>query len=252
MKELKYIIFVLLSSLIGTSLVGAATCDIDEKASLNNLASNVVVNYEVKEVELKGVPVPDVFQGTEYEEGYTDRAEYVAINILNLNQYIKVEVFDEDNKLVKSISYADTKNGSYSFAKENLERLERYTFVIKASNLANCEGEEIKTLYLQIPRYNKYSNEYVCNIVPDNYLCQRFVTFDEVSYEFFRDTINKDLAKVDLTMIDEENKETSNKNWFNKTIDFVKDHKYIFIITGAVVVIGGATLIVIKKRRDEI
>ena len=135
---------------------------------------------------------------------------------------------------------------------QNLEKLEKYTFIIKASSKTGCEGEEIKSLYLQIPRYNKYSSEYVCGIVPDYYLCQKFVTFDEVDYEFFRDNINKELEKVDLKLIDEETKKNENKNFWQKTTDFIKDNKYIFITIGALVVIGGATFIVIKKRRDEI
>lgn len=252
MIKMKYVICVLLSSLIGTSFVGAATCDTDEKASLNNLASNVVVNYEVKEVELHDVPVPDTYEGTEQESEYYSVAETVMVNVLNLNEKIKVEVYDDSNRLVKTINYSDTTNGNISFSKGNLEKLEKYTFVIKASNSTNCNGEEIKVLYLQIPRFNKYSYEYVCNIVPDYYLCQKFVTFDEVDYEFFRDNINKELEKVDLMLIDEETKKNEGKSFWNKTKEFVKDNKYVFITIGALVVIGGATFIVIKKRRDEI
>ena len=127
----------------------------------------------------------------------------------------------------------------------------KYTIKLVSSEKTGCPGNEIRTFYLQVPRYNKYSIEPRCAQVPDFYLCQEYVTFDEVEYEFFSKSINKELEKFDL----DENGNVINKEdktWFNKSIEYVKNNKVKFIVGGALVVVVITTIVVIKKRRDEI
>ena len=73
--------------------------------------------------------------------------------------------------------------------------------------------------------------------------------YENVDYEFFRDTVDKEIAKLNKT---KEEAINDNKSWFSKSIDFVKDNKIKFIVGGSLVVIVITTVIVIKRRRDNI
>ena len=165
---------------------------------------------------------------------YTKTDFEMMINILN--------EYGVDLKKVPLLAY---KSGITNFT-ANLDTLNNYGYELDGSELEKFSA----TLYLTLPRYNEYSEYDVCDRIPDYYMCQRFVTYDDFKYDDFTENVTKEIANRNKK--NEESKE--NNKWYKKVGKFVSDHKTAFIIGGIslVVVAGGATYIIIKKRRRSI
>lgn len=238
----------MLSFVLLMSVPKAATCNYEEKAKLNNEAANVKTNYEIKEriLNKEEYDLPDGLESGEYEA----KTDYIQVNILNLTENLYVEVTNNVNDDKKIFSYSDSQNGNISFNWSELDTMVTYTVKIFSSSNTGCEGSTLKTLYISLPRYNDYSTYEICNEIPDYYLCQRYVTYEDVGYDAFFTRVREQIAKKEQIK-EEENK---NNKWYKKTIDFIVEHKVPFIIGGVtlVVVAGGATYIIIKKRRRSI
>ena len=239
MDKKKLLIGLLILFLFTIVKVDALSCDYEERAKLNNEVKNIKVNYEVKEKELpKGVNVPDEYIGTDY----VVKEEYFQINILNLTENEVVKVTNDKNKNVITIKYSDTTDGNYSFDWDDLSAITKLSFEVLTSNKTGCSDESIKTLTLQLPRYNSYSQSNVCETMPDYYLCQKYVTYDYVDYSSFSNSIAKEQTKRD-----EEKQKSNSGIW-----DFFKNNKNVIIIGGIVVVVlVGGTIVYIKIRRGR-
>ena len=231
----------------------AAACDYEEKAQLNKEAANVKANYEIKErvVDRSEYTVPDSVLGTDEEATYEHKVDYMQVNILNITKNMYVEVTNDSDKDTKTYTYADTTDGNLSFDRYDVSTLVKYTIKIYASKETGCSGNALKTLYLSLPRYNDYSTYNICTFVPEFYMCQRYVTYENDDYSAFIKRAKEEVAKKEQK--EKEEKDRKNK-WYNKMFDFIKDHKTAFIVGGItlVVVAGGATSIIIKKRRRSI
>ena len=251
MKKVKFLVTSVLSFMLLTSSVYAA-CNYEEKAKLNNESANVKANYEIKERELtkdEYTAPPDAIPIDE-QDSYVPKTEYIEVNILNLIENLYVTVKNDVTKDVKTYYYTDATNGNIKFNWNEIGSIVNYTIKVMASSSSDCNGQTLRTLYLTLPRYNEYSEYDVCDRIPDYYMCQRFVTYDDFKYDDFTENVTKEIA--DRNKKNEEKKE--NNKWYKKVGKFISDHKTAFIIGGIslVVVAGGATYIIIKKRRRSI
>lgn len=236
-----------------TVKVNAATCNYEEKATLNNEISNVKANYEAKEriLSKEEYTIPVEIIGTEEEANYVSKTDYLSVNILNLteNFYIKVtNDYDDEEKIYQ---YSETTNGNITWDWHNVQKLVTYTIEIYASSKTGCEGTLLKTINLKLPRFNEYSTYSMCDSFPDYYLCKKFVTYGEIEYETFAKKMNE---KAEEKNKKEEEKEEKNNKWYNKVKKFIIDNKEIFIVGGVVIVTltCGTVYIIIKKRRSDI
>ncbi len=102
-------------------------------------------------------------------------------------------------------------------------------------------------MYLTLPRYNEYSTYSLCDSVSDYYLCQKYVTFDEIESSYFVEKVSDEIEK-------REDKQVSELKWYEKVWEFVVEHKTIFITGGVIVIAGGAVtaVVIIRKRRRSI
>lgn len=223
----------------------AVSCSYEEQAKLNNEAANVKVNYEIKEriLDKSEYSPPD---GA--EDDYVAKSDYMQVNILNLTENMYVEVSNNYNDDVKIYNYADTDNGNISFDWYTIGSVVKYTVKVFSSSNTSCEGNNLKTLHITLPRYNDYSTYDICSSVPEYYLCERYVTYDEVSYDKFFTRVNKEVEKQ--RKIEEE----ENKKWYIKVLDYVKEHKTAFIAGGIILVVaaGSTAVIIVRKRRRSI
>ncbi len=240
------------SFLLLASPVKAATCDYEVKAKLNNEVANIKANYEIKERELdpNEYGIPDVLIGTEEEENWVPKEGYYQINILNLTENFYVEVKNEVTGETKTYTYADSNNGNINFEYRDASVVTKFTFTIKASDITGCDGNTYKTINLSTPRYNDYAEYSMCDTLKDYYLCQYFVTFDELDFSDFTTKINKELERRSKDSVTEDK-----LKWYQNVGNFVKEHKVAFIVGGVIVVAGGATAAVViirRRRRSEI
>ncbi len=247
-KIKKAIIFSMLF-LFSTS-VKAETCGYEEKAKLNNEAANVKVNYEIKQRQLdkNNYNPPDAIVGTEDEANWNPTVDYFQVNILNLTENIYVEVKNDQNNETTKYYYNNSQDGKIAIDFLNLENVAKFTITVKSTDASGCTDRTLKTLNLTLPRYNEYYEYSLCQSIPDYYLCQKYVTFDEVKLGYFTKKVYEE--------IDKKNQEEIEKNlkWYEKAWNFIKDHKVAFITGGVIIVAAGATItvVIIRKRRRSI
>lgn len=245
MANIKKILVVIIAFFVFLDTSKAVSCSYKEQAQLNSEVANIKSNYEIKEriLDKSEYSPPD---GA--DEGYVAKSDYIKANILNLTENTYIEVTNDYNGDVLKYSYSDTKDGNISFDWFNISEVVKFTIKVYASSETGCEGSLLKTIYLTLPRYNDYSAYDICNSIPNYYLCERYVTYDEVSYDKFYTSVSKEVTKVEEEKIEE------NKKWYEKTWDFVKENKWYFLAGGVVLVgvAGGAAIVIIRKRRRSI
>lgn len=240
MKDVKKI-FVLLVVLLITKNVHAV-CDYETQAKLNSEAATIKAIYEEIQKEMDR----NLYVCGDGVEECTEYYPVFKISILNLSENFYVKV-TSDNKFNKTFYYKDAQDGIISFELSDLSKVNTFTFKVYNTSKSGCTQKLNRTFYLTTPRLNDYYNVKLCDKIPDYYMCQKFVTFEDTGYTDFLVSVNKYYEKQ------EEEKEETNKTFFEKIFEFIKENKNIFIIAGCVVVIGSATtVIIIKKRRKDI
>ena len=155
MGKFRKVSLFMLSFVILMSVPKAATCSYEEQAKLNNEASNVKANYEIKE-RILNKDEYDIPDGIENEE-FVAKTDYIQVNILNLTKNIYIEVTNNINDDKKIFSYSDSQNGNIKFDWSELDTIVTYTIKLRSSSNTGCEGSVLKTLYVSLPRYNDYS-----------------------------------------------------------------------------------------------
>ena len=233
MSRFKYVFFSIITFGLFTISANAASCSYEERAELNNQITNMEMNYEVIRIALDPdeVSPPDFILGTPDEEGYIEYTDALQVNILNLTENTYVEVTNNyDNQTIR-YDYSDTA-------------------IVYASGNTGCEDTLLRTMRVSLPRYNDYSTYGVCEQVPDYYLCQRYVFFDEIDFDEFS---TKVLAEIEKTQNGGENGKDDNP-WYEEIGNFISEHKTPIIIgvVSILIIAGVIVVIVVRKRRRSV
>lgn len=240
MKDVKKI-FVLFAVLLITKNVHAV-CSYEEQAKLNSEAATIKAVYEEiqKEMDKNSYVCGDgVDECTEYYPVF-------KISILNLSENFYVKV-SSDNKFSKTFEYKDAQDGIISFELSDLSKVNTFTFNVYNSSKSGCSQKLNRTFYLTTPRLNEYYNFNICDEIPDYYMCQKYVTYEDKGLTDFIRVTNEYKDKKDAE------EERLNKNFFEKIWTFIKDNKTVFITATAVILTAGVcTIIIVKKKRKDI
>ena len=220
-----------------------AECSYEQQAKLNSEASTIKAIYE----EEIGYLDSSNYVCADGQEECDNEYAYFKVSILNLskNFYIKVS---EGNNTIKTITFDSVENGLAYFNVDNIEETHTYKFDIYTSDNTECSSSLNRSFYLTTPRINEYASYSICNDIPDFYLCQKYVTFEDSGFSDF-------VEKVEEYKNEENEKEQEkNKSFFEKLKDFIKDYK-IAISISAIIIIGlivGFIIIKQKRRKDII
>ena len=259
MQRLKKLMFALLISVMYLSSVNAArSCSTSEKAELNKILPNIKANYEEKEEnpDVDGANDGSAIDGGEYDcEGCINPVKYYFnINIINLTEEFYAEVTNDIDEEVKVFNYSDSKDGLVTFAWDNNALVTNFTIKIYTSDKTGCPGSLQKTLTVKTPRLNENFDNELCADIPNYKLCQKYVTYDYMEWNDFKDQIEK--YKKSLKAPEEnQNEVEKEKNTWEKTKEFVINNKYYFIAGGVILIIGsgvGIGLVVKKRRSNEL
>lgn len=240
-----------------TNVIAADTCSYEEKAKLNSEAANVKVNHEIKQrvLDPSEYDLPDALIGASEEEIEEFRknvtTEYMVVNILNLTENLYVEVTNNVNQEKRVYTYADSTDGNITFRKTGISGAVTYTIKIYSSANTNCKDTGLGSLYVTLPRYNPLSEYAICESIPEYYMCQKYVTFEDPGFDTFMAEAQKEVSKVN-TEKEEENKK--NDKWYKEAGKFIENHKVAFIVGGVVLLVaaGAVTIIIIKRRRRSV
>lgn len=235
---MKKILLLIISFFIAINITNAASlCSYEEQRTLEQEAANVKITYE------------PITEKIEYPDGISINSS-LKVSIYNISENLYVTLKNDNGcqSCDKTYSYNDAVDGTISFSWTDLEKVNNFTIDVYSSNTTNCPNEKYKTLYLILPKKNSFSNLALCDDLKDFYLCQEYVTVDEINREDFFNQIEKYQNK----MIDDSGTEISNKTLGDKIFEFINQYKYIII--GVLVVIGGTTFVIYritsKKQKD--
>ncbi len=225
-------------------VLAASTCNNADKAELNKMAYNVTANYEI--VDIYDGQMED-FESSTTPTTIDNYVRGLRINILNITEDIYVKVTSKNDDTVKTYNYSDTENGIVSFETKDVEELNTYTIEVY-SNKASCKDELQRTLTLQTPMFNFYSQLEICEGKQDYYYCQEFIPTERVTATYFY----QDIENYEKEQEEKKNEE-NNKNFIDKLKEFYENNKLIIYSVGIVIVVAGVatTVILVKKKRSR-
>lgn len=220
MKVKFFVIAILLWILFPSNV--SAYCDIfetnDERVMLRNLAANVIFSKIDKEI------------GNNLS---------FDIRINNLHEKLVVK----ESKTEIEASYSSAIKDTREVILTGYDHGRTVTFDIYSVN-AKCvnDREVILTSYVNLPPYNKYYKDPLCDNISNFNLCQKWSNVDMSEKEFQRR-----VEEYRESLIPEEEPDESFFRTISSLFDFIIDN-YAYILI-AIIVIGSG--IIINERRKE-
>ena len=216
----------------------ASICSYKEQTEINQLAANVKATYEV-------------VQDTVQFEDMNSTMDVFNISLFNVTEKIYVVIKNNINNEEKIITSNDATEGVASFKWDYAEAVTNFTIQVYTTERTSCPNERYKTIYLTTPRYNEFYDRETCQELTDFYLCQKFVTFSEISEEKFFKQLesyrNGDVNDSGEDIIDKDDNSTT-----DKVFNFIDDYKWYFV--GGTIVVLVVIIIIFKlkgrKQRD--
>ena len=154
--------------------------------------------------------------------------------------------------ITKDMYLSDNNNKKYtSNVISDLAPGTKLQIVIYASNSTYCEGFKILTKMINVPYYNKYYKEDICNGYENYYLCKENSNVN-LTEEQFKNKMSEYIKSIE----EREKEEIKPQEEIAKLdiIGFILQYKYFFI--GGITLIGIVVLIIIinnkRKNRDII
>lgn len=221
MIKKRYIVLTLVLSLIGMNKSYAA-CTQEQLNDFKLVESNYKVTYELNRTTEKY----NVILHRDINNKYT--------YIIDGNMYKNENIYVKDNEIIcKNISPGE------------------YTIEIVDTN-DNCK-EAYKTITIKVPRYNKYSEDRLCEGIEEFYLCQE--TYEkEIDRETFESRINTYRTKKEKDNNKQEKIETSKEDdkGILEIIEYVqKNLTQVIIIAVFIILIIITTIVNIKQSRKS-
>ena len=222
--------------------VEASSCSYKEQVELDSESAKIKVKYDVK----TGYLDPSEYECQDEEDCAVDY-DYFEISILNMSEKFYIEVTNNNTKEVQTFTYKDIKDGVISFDYDRAYEITNFTFRVFSSNETSCPRENYRVIYLTTPKVNPYYYYLQCQNNPDHYLCQKYITIDNVSFDTFQEQITEYENKK---VVKEEEKEIE-KNFLEKVFDFIDDNKYVIISVIAAAGISTIVIVILKRKRQK-
>ena len=250
MKKIKA--FVLAFTLFFLSTNVYAVCDVTESNTLNSLATNLSISYEVVQVEIpmdENFNPPDGLTEEEDEE-YVAYRNYFRFYIGNVTEELYIVVTNQNTDESTTYTYDDVVDGVITFDERVFIEIVNYKIDVYSSSQTNCPDTLLYTWYQTTPMYNSYSGSYLCDGIEEFYLCHEYLSV-ETSFANFEQLTNEYRAgHIDDNGEEIVTPEEPEEGFLN----FISDHLVIVIVVAVVIVAAGGliTFVVIKKQRSRI
>lgn len=232
MKKIKYLIPILIMFIV-VNVKAIDACTPEEMNRLRELAKNVQFKTEY-----------ELFYSEEddYEDETTENGHiasvYYMVKVINMNENLKILMKNNDNNKYEKVNLDDEmylQGGDISsFSPGSNITLKIYSYT---TNL--CTNELLRTETIKFDSYNYWysNNKEECKNYPDFKYCKEFME------------VNKDDEEIDK-LFNEYKKDTKGES-NSKILDFISNNKYVIIIISAVIIIGVAVFIILKRNKKE-
>ena len=211
----KYFRLIVIFVAIIVPLKVRALCSVTDKMRYNSLATNIVTSYD-----------------------YVEKGDGVSFNVTIHNVHRDLVVVDKSTNK----KYQSNNSGLNSFTISGLNDGKNYSFAVYAKS-GDCSSRLFNTLYVNLPKYNKYYKDPVCDGASDYLLCQKWTEIGNITYEEFKSDVEN--YKSNNVVAEDDNIVETN-NWLYIIGDFWA--KYYLYILGAIIVVTSTILIIIKRR----
>lgn len=250
MKKIKAFAFTFLLFFLSTNVY--AVCDVTETNTLNSLATNVRISYEVVQVE---IPMDENFNppdgvSDEDMEDYVAYQDYFRFYISNVTEELYVVVTNQETNERRTYTYDDVVDGVITFDEVVGISITNYTIEVYSSSATNCPDSLLYTWYETTPMYNVFSESSLCVGIEEFYLCHEYLSVD-TSFENF----NQLVGEYRAGHIDDNGEEiTEPVEDDGGFFEFIGDHLVVVIVVAVIIVAAGGliTFVVIKKQRSRI
>lgn len=252
MKKIKVFLLATLLFFLSTNVY--AVCDVTETNTLNSLATNIKISYEVVQVEVpidEGFNPPDGLTEEE-DQNYVAYRDYFRFYISNVTEELYIVVTNKSTNEKKTYTYADVVDGVITFDEAVGLAIVNYTIEVYSSSATNCPDTLLYTWYETTPMYNSYSENAACDGIEDFYLCHEYLSVSsDISYnDFINLTDEYRAGHINADGEEIVTPEEPDDGFLN----FISDHLVVVIIVAVVIVAAGGliTFVVIKKQRSRI
>ena len=140
----------------------------------------------------------------------------------------------------ENVRYKDTKI-------DNLTPGSSFIINIYASNKNYCDGYKIGSKIINVPYYNKYSKDKLCEGYESYYLCKEDsnITLSEDEFKKEMNSYIESLKKSDK----KEEKEIEDSS-FN-ILNFIDEYKYYIIGGVSLIIISIVVIVIVKRKKDD-
>lgn len=241
-KCAKYGLVTLLMFCFATS-VKAEECSYEKQVELSNKAATVKATYESVDIKTGEKLILE-----DTEEEVDDVVKGFKVKILNITEDLMVTITDNQSNTSKSYYYSDTDKGTLTLQEQEANIVRSYTVEIKGF-YEGCEGTDLRTVALIVPKYNSYSTLAICDEYPEFEYCQEYLTSgNDISVTEFLTRIDK---YQESHKSETEKKENKKQSFIDKVKEFFKKNKKAIVIVAIAVVIVGvatATILIVRRR----
>lgn len=219
MKKIIKIVLLTIILMLPIKIMGA--CTVDDKVRYLTLSSNVTTSYD-----------------------YVEDNDKVTFSITIHNVHKDLVVKDNINNR----SYSSNRNDLNNYTINNLKDGVNYSFDIYAKS-GDCSYRLLNTLYVNLPKYNKYYKDSICDGASEFNLCQKWGETGNLDYETFKLKVEEYKKKISIDKT--ENDETKKEESIFYFIGNFWAKYYLYITIGIVIVLLPIIIIVKKKNRYD-
>jgi len=223
--------------------VNASSCSYEEQAKLNSSVANIKVSYEEK----AGVVDTSLYECQPEDPECQSEYNYFEISVLNMTEDFYIEITNNVDDTKEIYTYEDAVDGIIRFDWDGIMKITTFTIDVLSSSSTNCPRDNYRTIYLTTPRKNIYHYYGQCQENPDFYMCDKYVTFEEMDfYEFVKNV--EDYVEQQAI----ENEEEQNNSFSDKVANLLKDNLVLIVSIGsALILITIIGVVIIKKKRKK-
>ncbi len=216
MKKVIKIFLFIISIIMPIRILGA--CTTDDKIRYSTLSSNITTSYD-----------------------YIENNDSVSFSITIHNVHKDLLIKDNTNNK----TYSSNQNDLNNYKITNLKDGTNYSFSVYAKS-GDCSYRLFNTLYVNLPKYNKYYKDSLCEGLNDFSLCQRWGENGNITYDNFKIKIEEYKKKEVINDIEKvENEEQAT------LLEIIGDFwakYYLYITIGTIITLLPIIIIVNKKN----
>lgn len=214
-KSLIIIIFALAIMFPSTA---KAACSNQQLIRMQKIASNISTSYTYREVNGK-----------------------VVFDVTITNMTNDVYLYDFINK--RNIYYTGKPITIYGYA-SGLS----FNYTVR-SNLIGCKREQISNIYINLPTYNKYYKNALCEGISSFELCNKWYNAKNLSYDDFKSQVEAYKKSLE-TVVDPEPTPEEPEPFSEILFRLISEYYYIILIP--IIIIAGGSIYVLRKNEEII